>query len=220
MSHIGVLTRIISKLVGQKVAIRENLYYETVKGNLDFALDDLINLRCAQVIAGGPQPVYLPFAAGTGLPITISSFQSTYSAYGRFPRLRAAQITGGQISTGALTGGAGYNNGSYPNTPLTGGTGFGATANITIAGGIVTALTIVLQGFGYQSSDTLSASGLGSGTGFAYTVSTTTNQQFVYLSGETVITTENTYGLPSAVSIDVDNAGGVLGDNIYLIISV
>lgn len=69
-----------------------------------------------------------------------------------------------------LTGGTGYTDGTYTNFPLTGGTGTGATATIIVAGGIVTSVTLTALGSGYTVNDVLSASGLGSGTGFSILV--------------------------------------------------
>jgi hypothetical protein len=77
---------------------------------------------------------------------------------------------------GTITGGTGYVNGSYTNVALTGGTGTGAKANITVAGGAVTVATITDGGSGYTVGDTLSAANTslgGTGTGFATNVATT-----------------------------------------------
>lgn len=66
--------------------------------------------------------------------------------------------TGAEVLTIVLTnGGAGYTNGTYTNVPLlnTAATGTGATANITVAGGILTVVTIVNDGGGYTAADTL-----------------------------------------------------------------
>jgi hypothetical protein len=46
-----------------------------------------------------------------------------------------------------------YLDGSYVNVPLTGGSGFGATADVTVSGGAVTVVTIVLRGAGYVVGD-------------------------------------------------------------------
>lgn len=73
-----------------------------------------------------------------------------------------------------LVGGSLYMNGSYTDVPLTGGSGFGATANITVAGGAVTVVTLVLRGAGYVVGDSLSADdadlGGGGGSGFSIDV--------------------------------------------------
>lgn len=90
---------------------------------------------------------------------------------------------GGVKTTNSLVGGSAYTNGFYTDVPLTGGTGTGATANITIAGGAVTAVDMVNRGSGYTTSDELSASASnigGTGTGFtidAATVQTSSAQQ-------------------------------------------
>jgi hypothetical protein len=74
---------------------------------------------------------------------------------------------------GAITGGSLYVNGSYTDVPLTGGSGFGATADITVAGGAVTVVTMVEPGAGYEVGDILSASNTnlgGAGSGFSVPV--------------------------------------------------
>jgi hypothetical protein len=75
-----------------------------------------------------------------------------------------------------LVGGSSYSNGSYTDVPLTGGSGFGATADVTVSGGAVTVVTIVLRGAGYVVGDSLSATdanlGGGGGSGFSIDVDT------------------------------------------------
>jgi hypothetical protein len=80
--------------------------------------------------------------------------------------------TGGVNATTIANQGSGYTNGSYPLTPLTGGTGTGAYADITVAGGKVTVCTISVRGTGYTVGNTLSAT-LPAGAGFQLTVNTT-----------------------------------------------
>lgn len=78
-------------------------------------------------------------------------------------------------TTGAITPGTLYTNGTYSNVPLTGGTGTGAKANITIASGGVTGVTITDEGTGYTAGNSLSALAAnigGTGSGFAVAVST------------------------------------------------
>jgi hypothetical protein len=77
----------------------------------------------------------------------------------------------------SYVGGTGYANGNYFNVPLTGGSGSGATANITVTGGVVTEVIITSGGSLYVVGDQLSASqaSLGVGSGFLVTVSEVTN---------------------------------------------
>lgn len=73
---------------------------------------------------------------------------------------------------GTIVAGSGYTNGSYLSVPLTGGSGSGATANITVASGAVTVVTIVNAGSGYAVADSLGATALPGGTGFSVPVAT------------------------------------------------
>jgi hypothetical protein len=76
---------------------------------------------------------------------------------------------------GTITGGAGYVIGTYTNVTLTGGSGSGAKATVTVALGAVTAVTLTSRGAGYQVGNALSASNTelgGSGAGFSIPVAT------------------------------------------------
>jgi hypothetical protein len=74
-------------------------------------------------------------------------------------------------SVGAITGGSGYTNGTYFNVPLTGGSGSGALATITVAGAVVTAVTITNGGTQYVVGNTLSAAAANvGGTGASFSV--------------------------------------------------
>ena len=86
----------------------------------------------------------------------------------------------GGILTGTITNpGAGVD-GVYLNQALTGGSGSGATANITISGGVVTALTIVNRGSGYVIGNTLSAAVASGPPALIWTVNTVS---IAYLDG-------------------------------------
>jgi hypothetical protein len=80
------------------------------------------------------------------------------------------------LTLGAITAGSGYSAaGTYTNVPLTGGTGSGAQATITVAGGAVTVVTLTARGFGYTAADALSAANSnlgGAGSGFSIPAST------------------------------------------------
>ena len=81
------------------------------------------------------------------------------------------------IFAGGFAGGSGYANNTYFNVPLTGGSGSGATANITVSGGSVTNVSLTNGGSLYVAGDQLSASqaSLGVGSGFLVTVSSVSN---------------------------------------------
>jgi len=83
------------------------------------------------------------------------------------------------VPAGSITNaGSLYTNGVYSNVPLTGGSGSGATANITVVGQAVTSCTITNGGNFYAVGDTLSFSNTytgSSGSGFVYTVSSVNN---------------------------------------------
>lgn len=69
----------------------------------------------------------------------------------------AASIGSGVATYGAITGGSLYSDGSYLSVPMTGGSGTGATANITVSGGAVTGVVAQDRGVGYVDTDVLSA---------------------------------------------------------------
>jgi hypothetical protein len=79
--------------------------------------------------------------------------------------------TGGILTATITNTGSAYTNGTYNNTPLTGGAGTGATANITVAGNVVTSVVINGHGTNYVVGNTLSAAITG-GAGFVLTVAT------------------------------------------------
>lgn len=91
-----------------------------------------------------------------------------------------ASIVQGIITTfQTFTAGTGYTNGTYTNIPLTGGSGQGAVATITIAGSVVTSVTLTNGGNFYVVGDVLSFSaaniGIGTGSGFSVPVGTINN---------------------------------------------
>lgn len=95
-----------------------------------------------------------------------------------------ANTTSGPIWTlGTITGGSSYTTGSYTSVPLTGGSGSGALATVTVAGGAVTAVAVTYQGRDYLASDTLSASAAnigGTGSGFSVPVASIKNYAAVF----------------------------------------
>jgi hypothetical protein len=112
---------------------------------------------------------------------------------------------------GTITAGTGGTAGTYVNVPLTGGSGTGATANITVSGGGVTQVVILNPGTTYQVNDTLTAASgnIGGVTGFSVTVNSTAINSALaggsvgfYVPG--TLTTKQTYQ---------DQAGTILNQN-------
>lgn len=84
------------------------------------------------------------------------------------------------LSSGTiLTAGGGYTNGVYNNVPLVDGAGHEATANITVAGTVITTIEIVNPGYGYVINDTLTVETNAPfsliGSGFTYQVTNLTS---------------------------------------------
>ena len=75
-----------------------------------------------------------------------------------------------------FTPGSGYTNGVYTEMGLTGGSGFNATATITVASGVVTSVVINNGGSLYVVGDSLGFTpSIGNGSGFAITVTSVSN---------------------------------------------
>jgi len=84
-----------------------------------------------------------------------------------------AITTSGVKTLTNLVGGSGYTDDTYTNIPVTTGTGFNATLDITVSGNTVTAVTVNTVGAGYLVGDTLEVddADLGGGSGFSIDVS-------------------------------------------------
>lgn len=228
MRHEPLVNRILSKIAGVKIAIRENLFYETFKGLLDFAPDDLINLRAAQALLGSVStPTRLNFQTGTSLPIPFAAFQTLYASYGPSPRFSCRKITGGGWLTATITTpGTSASNGTYTAQPLvndtgvysTTGIGTGGTATVVVLGGVVTTVTKVAPGGFYSIGDTFT---IADAPGAVFTIATGSEIFYQDLtSSATIITGEVTDLLPDNISIGVDDDGtGLLGHNIQIVIS-
>lgn len=113
-----------------------------------------------------------------------------------------AYTLAGTVSVyGTITPGTGYVNGTYTNVPMTGGSGTGCLANITVAGGVVTSVVLGASGgFNYKQGDVLSASNTnfgGTGSGFSVPVSAIVNARQVYDSVNSVD--------PEFMDTDIDN---------------
>lgn len=107
--------------------------------------------------------------------IAVADRAVTTNSIGRATSVTTVQ--GKILTLNTLVAGSSYTDGSYTGVDLTGGTGTGATADITVAGNVVTVVTLVNGGAGYDVGEVLSADAAdigGTGTGFSITVATTT----------------------------------------------
>jgi len=131
-------------------------------------------------VAGGPKPIppggndagtgVGAFLSGTGTLPVIGGY--TLTTVGQ--RVLIKQFADGIYSLGTITPGAGYNGGAAGGpflVPLTGGTGTGATANITTDGtGAVIGVSLVAIGQNYTVGDVLSASPIGAAGGAGFSI--------------------------------------------------
>src|ERR1700749_4812695 len=105
---------------------------------------------------------------GQSVPLIDDQLRIAIPWYNALIRI-AGDINNAISTLGPITGGALYTNGSYADVPLTGGSGTGARANITVAGGSVVGVALVNRGILYQAGDVLSADPglIGGGSGFS-----------------------------------------------------
>lgn len=101
---------------------------------------------------------------------------NTNQFYISLSQVTQAMLVGTAIAGGTITNaGAAYTNGTYNDVPLTGGTGTGATADITIVGNVVTNVSPNQQGQNYTIGDILSVNPAnvgGTGAGFQWKFTT------------------------------------------------
>lgn len=148
-------------------------------GNYEYLIDKDVNfVRQAYPSANdqGIPKYYAQFSPYTYLigPTPDDSYQTELHYY-YYP---TTIVQGGLAGFGSITGGSGYTNGVYENVSLTGGDGSNGTATITVAGGIVTAVTLVNPGYLYLVGNTLSATTAtigGTGSGFSVPVNNIQN---------------------------------------------
>lgn len=131
-------------------------------------------------------------------------------------------LTGGPAIDGTIVGGSGYTNGLHVGVDLAGGSGNGAQAEVTVAGGVVTAVTVDVGGENYRVGDVLTATGaqLGGGVstgttvgGSGYANATYTNVALTGGSGSGALATIIVSGgICGAPTITTTGSGYVVGD--------
>jgi len=149
-------------------------------GNYEYLIDKDVNFirqsyPNATTDTGIPK-YYSQFSPYTYLigPTPNATYQTELHYY-YYPESIVQGVLGG---LGVITGGTNYINGTYQNVSLTGGSGQYATADIIVAGGVVTTVTVKDGGSFYIVGDVLSAStsSLGNaGSGFSVPVTVINN---------------------------------------------
>jgi hypothetical protein len=149
-------------------------------GNYEYLIDKDVNfIRQSYpnpTTDSGTPKYYSQFSPYTYLigPTPDGNYQTELHYY-YYPVSIVQGVIGG---LGTVSGGSGYTNGSYRNVPLTGGSGQYAIADIVVAAGAVTTVTLKDGGSFYVVGDVLSAatSNIGNtGAGFSIPVSTINN---------------------------------------------
>jgi hypothetical protein len=149
---------------------------QIITGNDNIAIVDVF----ATVRGGRSLNVvgFAPEVINAGHPIIKETSSGDYKP------LPATEATTGNVATfGAVTAGTGYANGTYTNVPLSGGSGTGALATVTVAGTVVTVVTKTQGGKGYQVADVLSVPALyagGTGSGASVPVATIASTSGAY----------------------------------------
>tara|TARA_R100000030_G_scaffold63634_1_gene48355 strand:+ start:1746 stop:12356 length:10611 start_codon:yes stop_codon:yes gene_type:complete len=124
-----------------------------------------------------------------------------------------------------LNGGADYVAGTYNNVPLTGGTGTGATANITVSeAGIVSNITIQAKGSGYRKADYLGVDDESLSRALA-SLSTARLTLYVdhvgFAAGSSLLTVDSTTGISNgdliSVGEEILEVTNVTGANITVV---
>lgn len=113
----------------------------------------------------------------TALPNTGRS-NGQYARVFQYPLMIGSTTINSIRTLGSITAGSGYTNGTYYGVPTVNSTsylGSGAIFNVTVAGGVVTAVTLVFGGTGYKVGDVVTVDNTyigGTGTNFSIPVAT------------------------------------------------
>jgi len=184
---------------------------------LDAGIATVKNILSGSNYTNGSFPnVSLTGGAGTGAQATITvsggNVVSVFVSYGGNDYVvndvlscSVGSIGSGVTAFGGITGGSGYVNGIYPNVTLTGGTGTGAKATITVSGGLVISVTLTYAGVGYTAADSLTTANTnlgGTGSGFNVAVSTVAASTGFQCDVATLKT-----GVVGAVTLTADGSG-------------
>ena len=162
------------------------------------------------------------YTVGDGLTVTTLGPGTGFAIF-------VCGIVGGVGDVTITNGGSGYAAGTYPATPLTGGSGTGATANVTVAptvGGVATGVLLLTGGTGYglaiafTNATTVASVGTGSGLLLSGTTDGTTAVDSIAIGSSggsgyavnDVVQVDGTSGTKATVRItSVGSTGAVTG---------
>ena len=161
--------------------------------------------------AGTGAKATITVSGGNVVSVTVSYGGNNY-AVNDVLSCSASGIGSGVTAFGALTGGSGYVSGIYPNVTLTGGTGTGAKATLTVSGGLVISAALTYAGVGYTVGDSLTTANTnlgGAGAGFNVAVSTVAASSGFQCDVATITT-----GSVGAVTLTSDGFGYAVNDTL------
>lgn len=182
------VTAVVGNLVTISIPLSGSFANEAVVFQGDYVY--LLNKDVNFIREAYPNPAYV------GLPYCYGLFGSQYSYpnelsfilgptpnqnyqielhYYYYPVSIIQNVISGLATSPISNPGYGLTNGVYTNVPATGGSGDGALLNVTVSGGIVTAVTISYGGSGYLVGDTLSAQIGTTGSPFSVIISAVNN---------------------------------------------
>ena len=149
----------------------------------------------------------------TGLALGAQRTAGYFSQVFRFPVQAGYEVNAANaINLVSIdNAGSGYSNGTYSYELLTGGTGTGATATITVIGGAVRSVVINDRGSGYTVGNALSATLAGGGTGFVLSVVSVMQQMSLWQHETGKNEIKNTSVLAIESSFTTSDLGVVAG---------
>lgn len=129
-----------------------------------------------------------------------------------------AMLTGGPLLTGTISNsGTGYQNGTYADIPMTGGSGTGATADIVVGGGPIVTGSIANAGTTYTNG-AYNAVALTGGSGTGATANITVSGTII--SAVTIVSGGTGYLNTDTLSVDAASVGGTGSGFVYTVDSI